>query len=87
MTSETSLRWSKHHVNDLGSQIRTVKGVATPEELLHVFGHDAGDILQLVIEFVEIGTTCADIPRILVQSRCLAHKRVYAVDYEALSTL
>lgn len=42
------------------------------EKVLHVLGHDLGDILQILVEFCQVGLC----PGVLVHALCVLHKRV-----------
>jgi len=53
----------------------TVKGVPSPQELLHVFGHDPRNVLEVVIQSVE-GRRCICRPSITVESSGLGHERI-----------
>lgn len=63
----TDAAWSKI--------VRTVQGVPSPKQLLHVFGHDTRDVLQLVVELIEV-VVGDHVPCVLVQPCCLAHEGV-----------
>lgn len=42
------------------------------EEVLHVLGHDLGDVLQIFVQLCQVGLC----PSILVHALCVLHKRV-----------
>lgn len=43
------------------------------EKVLHVLGHNLGDILQILVQLCQVGLC----PGVLVHALCVLHKRVY----------
>lgn len=54
----------------------TIQTISSPQQILHVLGHDSRDILQLGVHLVEIVGTTRRLPCSVRQRRCLCCSRV-----------